>query len=278
MVQPSTSKIKTPPKSRKTAQETQEPQSVTVDKVGYETPPQNSPTWLEFVRGLSLGEALAMAQAEMKNPHRSKEVEVRMKAGGTYKYSYAPFDELIDIVRPALNRYGIFMTQSESIRDDGKTMLSTIVRKGSESLILSATVLFTFTNDKDRGTHMSYQRRYQAMAAFGLAADDDTDGIDDSRPDYMAADKPKTDDAKAQAERDAYASWVDKKEEMAEKIIVAKSAGITAQEISGWVKTNIRKGQNEMTIPEMDKVISYLAREIKDAAPVLAAVDEEIDI
>lgn len=123
----------------------------------------------------TMAEALCAAQKQMQNPKKDKTAEVRTKTGGKYTYNYTTLDAVLDVVRPALNDNGIFLSQrSESV--DGGMMLHTCVMHGESRYELDATPYQYDSDPQEFGKRETYARRYSLLKAFGLAGDEDMDG------------------------------------------------------------------------------------------------------
>lgn len=123
----------------------------------------------------SLADALCAAQKQMQNPKKDKTARVRTKSGGEYTYSYTTLDAVLDVVRPALNEQGVFLSQhSESA--SGGMLLHTRVMYGDAVQELDVTPYQYDKDPQEFGKRETYARRYSLLKAFGLAGDDDTDG------------------------------------------------------------------------------------------------------
>lgn len=123
----------------------------------------------------SLADALCAAQKQMQNPKKDKTARVRTKSGGEYTYSYTTLDAVLDVVRPALNEQGVFLSQhSESA--SGGMLLHTRVMYGDVMQELDVTPYQYDKDPQEFGKRETYARRYSLLKAFGLAGDDDTDG------------------------------------------------------------------------------------------------------
>ena len=108
---------------------------------------------------------LAEAQAEMANPPKSKTGQK-----GYQTYSYSPLDLVLNIIRPPLNKRGIFFYQRSEVAANGAGMLlNTVVAFGGEERVLDV-------KPYEFGKRETYARRYSALMAFGLVGEEDTDG------------------------------------------------------------------------------------------------------
>lgn len=115
---------------------------------------------------------LAEAQAEMVNPPKSKTGQK-----GYQTYSYSPLDVVLNIIRPPLNKRGIFFYQRSEVAAGGKGMLvNTIVAYGDEERVLDVKPYEYASDPQEFGKRETYARRYSALMAFGLVGEEDTDG------------------------------------------------------------------------------------------------------
>ena len=55
--------------------------------------------------------ALSEFQAELKQPELSKEVSVKTRTGGTYKFKYADLSTCVKAAAPSLEKHGLAVTQ-----------------------------------------------------------------------------------------------------------------------------------------------------------------------
>lgn len=116
--------------------------------------------------------ALAKAQGEFPPIKRERTVQVKMKSGGTYTYSYAPLDVILDAVRPLLAKNGLSFVQL--LEGDG---LRTELRHEGGGSIGSLMPWPSVPRDpQEFGSLITYMRRYTAMAILGIATEDDDDG------------------------------------------------------------------------------------------------------
>lgn len=119
-----------------------------------------------------LTQLLAEAQAEMVNPPKSKTGQK-----GYQTYAYSPLDVVLNIIRPPLNKRGIFFYQRSEVAANGAGMLlNTIVAFGGEERVLDVKPYEYDSDPQIFGKRETYARRYSALMAFGLVGEEDTDG------------------------------------------------------------------------------------------------------
>lgn len=123
----------------------------------------------------TLAEALCAAQGQMQNPKKDKTAKVRTRTGGEYTYNYTTLDAVLDVVRPALNENGVFLSQRSEVAENGM-LLQTAVMYGDSVQVLDVTPYQYDSDPQEFGKRETYARRYSLLKAFGLAGDDDTDG------------------------------------------------------------------------------------------------------
>lgn len=117
-----------------------------------------------------LSRLLAEAQSEMENPKKTKKGRT-----GNQEYMYAPLDQLLEIVKPPLNRRGIFLFQQCGQCGERMQIKTVVFYSGIEKVL--DTKLYEIESDpKDQGQRETYARRYSIQCAFGLAGETDTDG------------------------------------------------------------------------------------------------------
>lgn len=111
--------------------------------------------------------AMALAFTEMeaalktaKNPH--------------LKNSYADLGSVIDAIKPALVKHGLFFWQVSHEAPNG-AMIETVLghKSGSERSLGTLFVPADKSNAQGFGSALTYARRYALMAAFGIPAEDD---------------------------------------------------------------------------------------------------------
>jgi hypothetical protein len=128
-----------------------------------------------------LAAALAAAQLEMTDPPRTK----TMRVPGRPERKYAALDDLLKTVRPVLGRHGLAITQLiEQV--DGRSYVVTQLRHGGGEVLQSRWELTQKGSPQDRGSDLTYGRRYSLEALVGCAATEDDDAESISRPEPQA--------------------------------------------------------------------------------------------
>lgn len=115
----------------------------------------------------SLCAAMAEAFAEFEGATKSK-------PNPAFRSKYADLSAVIDAVRPALVKHGLFFNQ-ETDEHAGGVCVETVVRHGGGGE-LRLGKLFVPAAKQDAhgyGSALTYARRYSLMTAFGIPAEDD---------------------------------------------------------------------------------------------------------
>lgn len=131
-----------------------------------------------------IGELIAsFALAQLEYPDIPKSKKGGEKGGKTWYYADLP--QILETIRPILNKHGLTFHQSEQFAQDCVFLITQISHKVSGQWIGSFKPLKTKSaTDQDYGSAVSYQRRYSAMAILGIhPSDEDLDNpaINDNR-------------------------------------------------------------------------------------------------
>ena len=123
----------------------------------------------------ALYSALAKAQGQMTNPVKNREVSVKSDRGA-YKFAYATLDSILDGIRKPLADNGLAMTQALEQRENGLAMVMRIFHAGGGQLMTVMPLDHArAVKMQELGSLMTFARRYQVAAFFGLAAEEDDD-------------------------------------------------------------------------------------------------------
>jgi len=135
--------------------------------------PINLPTVSDADRKLNA--ALVEAQAEFPSIPRDRTVSVRTQAGGSYSFSYAPLETILNAVRPVLAKHGLALVQRlES--PGGTPALRTELRHKDGGVLAGSFPLTVPDSPQALGSLLTYLRRYAISAILCLAAEEDDDG------------------------------------------------------------------------------------------------------
>lgn len=119
--------------------------------------------------------ALAKAQGKFRQPVLNRTAVVRLKEGGSYTTHYADLNECIECVRVPLSENDLAFTHTVDCRDKTWLLVLTL-RHSTGQLIESCMPINTNQSNQQLGGQLTYLKRYQLSAFFGLAADFDDDG------------------------------------------------------------------------------------------------------
>jgi hypothetical protein len=123
--------------------------------------------------------ALAIAQGAMKTPKRTKEATLdgTTKDGRrySYKYKYAPLEEIVDAVKEALAANGLARHQYLVSRGSQPMMRTIIWHASGEWIASDYPIHPTKEGAQGFASGVTYARRYGLSLALGLAPEDDDD-------------------------------------------------------------------------------------------------------
>ena len=118
-----------------------------------------------------LFEALAKAQAEFKSVTATSRVTFK-----NVDFKFAPLSEILGAVRPALNKYGLTLTQQTKHipfgNANGLKVVTTLLHESGASYAIESVPVFYNVNDiKNLGAQVTYLRRYEVKTLLGIEAD-----------------------------------------------------------------------------------------------------------
>ena len=134
----------------------------------------------------ALYSALAKAQGEFQPILKNREVQIKMREGGSYKFRYADLEEITAKTRPALAKNGLATIQPIVARGNGTILLTKLVHADGGEIVSEIPLPPSSGGDiKNYGAQISYLRRYAKTSILDVAADDDLDengeGYDEPR-------------------------------------------------------------------------------------------------
>ena len=120
-----------------------------------------------------LFEAWAKAQAEFKTVKATSRVAFK-----NVDFKFAPLSDILAAVRPALNKYGLTLTQQTKHipfgNANGVKIVTTLLHESGVSYKIQSVPVFYNVNDiKNLGAQVTYLRRYEVKTLLGIEADSD---------------------------------------------------------------------------------------------------------
>jgi hypothetical protein len=119
------------------------------------------------VEAATLSSAMALAFAEIEGASKDK-------INPHFKSKYADLGSVVDAIKPALAKHGLWFRQANHPSEGGVCVETVIHHASGESV--SCGQLFVPANKLDAqgfGSALTYARRYGLMTAFGVPAEDD---------------------------------------------------------------------------------------------------------
>lgn len=118
-----------------------------------------------------LFEAWAKAQAEFSTVTATSRVTFK-----NVDFKFAPLSEILGAVRPALNKFGLTLTQQTKHiplgNANGVKVVTTILHESGVSYDIESVPVFYNVNDiKNLGAQVTYLRRYEVKTLLGIEAD-----------------------------------------------------------------------------------------------------------
>lgn len=122
-----------------------------------------------------LAKAFAKAQGQFRTPQLNRTAKVLKEGRLLYETHYADLQECIDCVKKPLSDNGLSFTQTTQLVGTQWMLVLDLIHESGESRQSFLPLNVQQTNQQLGGT-MTYLKRYQLSAFFGLAADFDDDG------------------------------------------------------------------------------------------------------
>lgn len=118
-----------------------------------------------------LFEALAKAQADFESVTATNRVTFK-----NVDFKFAPLSDILAAVRPALNKYGLTLTQQTKHipfgNANGVKVVTTLLHESGVSYDIESVPVFYNVNDiKNLGAQVTYLRRYEVKTLLGIEAD-----------------------------------------------------------------------------------------------------------
>ena len=141
---------------------------------------------------MELAKALLQAQSEIKNTPATKE-------NPHFRSRYTPLDDVLDMARSVLPKYGLTVLQGVSGASETISVVTRILHVSGEWIESDPLVMRAEkSTPQGQGSAITYARRYSLSGILGIATDPDDDGNEatgkiDNKPPEKA--KPQTETA-----------------------------------------------------------------------------------
>jgi hypothetical protein len=139
---------------------------------------------------IELAEALNKAQSEIPSIPETAEAKIVTKSGGSYRYKYAPLDQIVKIVRPILSRHGLSFSW-DSITEENKVRVTCKVEHvGGHFKVATFEAPVdqkAVVNDMQKhAIALTYAQRKSLVQVLGLTTSEpDTDGNDPAAVEHI---------------------------------------------------------------------------------------------
>lgn len=127
-----------------------------------------------------IASALLKVQRELANPPRTGVANVKSRrTGAQFSYKYVPLDKLLEHVKAVACKHDVAFIQSASAGVDGTASVVTrLIHEGGEWIESDPLIIAGGEQQEGpqyTGSGITYGRRYQLEAMFGLCGEDDDD-------------------------------------------------------------------------------------------------------
>lgn len=119
--------------------------------------------------------AFAKAQGQFKQPELNRTAKITKEGKLLYETQYADLNQCIECIRQALSENGLSFTQTTEPSSNGWLLVLTLRHESGQTLKSFLPINVT-GSPQVIGGQLTYFKRYQISAFFGLAADFDDDG------------------------------------------------------------------------------------------------------
>jgi len=126
---------------------------------------------------MTIYDRLLAAQKMVVNP----KVDAMGHSETTGDYGYSTLASILDIVRPACNENGLFLSQRVNSENRENMCIVTSVSCGSDALVLDCFPVNYETDPQKFGSAVTYAKRYSLISVFGISCRyEDNDGAMES--------------------------------------------------------------------------------------------------
>lgn len=189
------------------------------------------------------------------------EVQAIAKSKQAYGYKYATLDSLIDMLRGALPRHGLWFTQSPSTGEGRISLTTRVIHVSGEWMedrieIQSENALSGKVNDVQKaGAAITYLRRYTLSSIFGVASDEDVDGnVANANQAPQRKEQTRQPDDRERALKAMSDDW-------SRRINAGETKESITKHYADILKVDVLKPSKELTTRELVVLTRELARE-----------------
>lgn len=133
---------------------------------------------IDSLKQKNLANALACAQAEVRELEKSATSKVQLKSGGSYSFDYVPLEAVLSEARRVLSKHGISFQQHLDRDEKNLTLFTELLHSSGESKIIPTPIFGNPSNMQEMGSLFTYAKRYAMLGILGIAGDDDLDAND----------------------------------------------------------------------------------------------------
>lgn len=205
-----------------------------------------------------LFEALSKAQAEFKQVHKTN-------TNPYFKSKYAPLENIIEAVVPALSKYGLSVVQIPE-NDGGRATIKTVIGHSSGDQISGTMSMTPTKNDpQGMGSAYTYARRYSLAMMLNVAAEEDDDAnaasVEQKKKPATSypAEKKETKQASDNVESDLISDAQCKR-----FYAIAKGAGWNDDDLKAWLVENYKI---DSTKKISRTIYEYICEKVQEDAP-----------
>lgn len=123
-----------------------------------------------------LAAALSKAQGQFGNVPKNREVTVKTKTGGSYKFKYATLDAIGDAIRKPLAENGLSYIQAVTTTERGMAIDTRLMHASGQWLQTITPMKVENDGNQAIGSAITYGRRYALSALLGIVSEEDDDG------------------------------------------------------------------------------------------------------
>lgn len=134
---------------------------------------------IPILKNDKIAEALAKAQGKFKQPELNRTAKVYKEGKLLYETHYADLNQCIECIRAPLSECGLSFTQTIGMRGNQWLLVLTLWHTSGQT-IESFLPINAQAASQQIGSQLTYFKRYQLSAFFGLAADYDDDANGDA--------------------------------------------------------------------------------------------------